>query len=313
MSLSPFVRAFGMTLAFVAGVALMASPLHGADEKQKKPARQKPKPVNLSAVKKSVKPMETSAVNDILNAPELEVDPDTPEHLRPVRLFNKDGRYVDARLLSASGEKVTLQRLTDNRTFDIAMATLDDASVRQVEAWLDRGPASMDFSLAFEVKKKLVESDSFSTLGRNFKMMNWAYDVVLTNQSRNELRDAELDYQIVYDDEVEVVRTTAYPGEGRNQREFRDVDLPPLGFNGRAEFTTPSVEMQTYEYEPTRGDREYRRDQIIGIWIRVMKNGEVIGEYMSHPAALESLSWNEDDDIEITVRDSFKEQFEPHD
>ncbi len=300
-------RTLGVLIALAIGIPAFSSSGFGADDDAKK-KRPKPKPVDLAAVKPRGGAAATST--DILAAPVYDISPDTPEHLRPVRLFNKDGRYLDARLLSASSEAVTVQRLSDSRTFELELAALDAPSVRRVEAWLDRGPESQEYSIEFEVKKRFVESDQFATLGRIIKTMSWSYDVVLTNQSRNELRNATLEYQIIYDDEVEIVRTSAYPGEGRDQREMRGVDLPPIGFNGRAEFTTPPVVMDGYEYEPTRGEREYRRDRITGIWIRVYKNGEVVAEHMSHPASMESLSWDQDDDIEITVRDSFKDQFD---
>ena len=300
-------------MAALAVVMFVPGSVAAADKDERKP-RAKGKPVNLAAVKVKPKqrPIDSAAAanTDILAAPDFEIDPDQPEHLRPVRLFNKDGRFLDARLLAADSSTVTVQRIADNRTFDLEMESLDNASVRRVETWLDRGPETMDFSISFEVKKRMVESDTFSSVGRNFKMMNWVYDVVLTNQSRNELRNATLEYQIVYDDEVNIVRTSAYPGEGKDQRDYQSVDLPPLSYNGRAEFATLPVEMQTYEYEPTRGDREYRRDQIVGIWIRILKQGEIVAEYMSHPAAMEALNWDEDDEIEIIVRDSFKDQFE---
>ncbi len=283
---------------------------HGDDAKEGK-ARPKPKPIKLAAAKITPGQTPGAATRDsTFEQPNFDFDPNLPSYLRPVRLFNKEGRYIDARLLSASGETVTVQRLTDNQTFDVAMGSLDEASLQRVEKWMDRDPEAINFSIAFDVKKRFVDSDDFATLGRDFKTMRWAYDVVMTNQSRNELRNAELEYQIIYEDQVEFVRTSAYPGKGKNQREGRSVDIPPLAFNGRAEFSTPPVTMEIYEYAPTRGDREYRRDQILGIWIRLFKNGEVIAEYQSHPASMTSLTWEEEDEIEIVVKDSFRDQFE---
>ena len=278
------------------------------DEKPKA----KKKPIKLAAAKIRPNDQEEAAPGsvDLTSLPVLDIDPNLPDHLQPVRLYNRDGRHLDARVLAASSEAVTVQRLSDHQTFDVPMNSLDTASVQAVEAWVDRGAAGNAFALDFEVNKRMVESDSFSVSGRDFKKIKWAYDVVMTNQSRNELKDATLEYQIVYDDEVQILRTSAYPGKGQNMREGRDVNLPALAYNGRAEFTTPPVELQTYEYKPTRGEREFRRDEIVGIWIRVIREGEIISEHLSHPAAMEDLQWDADEEIEIIVRDSFQEQFD---
>lgn len=310
MSLSQSPRLLGAAavISLTATAFLVPTLAQGGDPKKEK-ERPKQKPISLAVAKVSPKVAAAATTTNPITFPDFNFDPDVPEHLRPVRLFSKDGRFFDARVLSATHEQVTVQRLNDSRTFDVAMAALDDASVRHLEAWMDRGQVAESYSIDFEVKKRLLESDSFDSVGRNFKKLKWGYDVVLTNQSRGELRDAELEYQIVYDDEVEFVRTSAYPGNGKNQREERSVSLPPLNFNGRAEFTTPAVEMQTYEYAPLRGDREYRRDEIVGIWIRILKNDEIVAEFQSHPAAMQSLTWDGEEEIEIVVKDSFQDQF----
>lgn len=289
---------------------LFFAPLAGFTADDEKP-RAKKKPIKLAAAK--VRPGDetvTSPAVDLTSLPVLDIDPDLPDHLQPVRLYNRDGRHLDARVIAASSEAVTVQRLSDLQTFDVPLNSLDASSVQAVEAWVDRGTDGSAFALDFEVSKRMVESDSFSVSGREFKKIKWAYDVVMTNQSRNELNEAKLEYQIVYDDEVQILRTSAYPGKGQNMRDGRDIDLPALAYNGRAEFTTPPVELQTYEYKPTRGEREFRRDEIIGIWIRVVRDGEVISEHLSHPAAMEDLPWDAEEEIEIIVRDSFQDQFD---
>lgn len=307
----PFpIRFVALLISGVVAAGFLLSEPAIADDAEK--PKTKKKPIKLAATKvrpeNATLPASTPTV-DLTSLPVLEIDPALPAHLQPVRLYNKDGRHLDARLISATSERVTVQRLTDNQTFDLPMESLDAASVDAVDSWMDRGMEMQPFSLDFQVGKRMVESDSFSVGGRDFKQMKWAYDVVMTNQSRNELNDAVLEYQIFFDDEVQVVRTSASPGKGKNMRDGQDVKLPALAFNGRAEFTTPPVDLQTYEYKPSRGEREFRRDQIVGIWIRVIKEGEVVGEYQSHPS-LKDLPWNEDEEIEIIVRDSFEEQFE---
>ncbi|MCB1093238.1 MAG: hypothetical protein KDL87_16985, partial [Verrucomicrobiae bacterium] len=296
-SLSRFflvVLAAGIPAAF----SLVPATGRAADEKGKDP-KAKPKPIKLAVAK--IAP-EISPVPEA--DPGFDFDPNVPSYLRPVRLFNRDGRFLDAQLLSITGNVVTVKRLSDEKQFEVSLENLDEVSTRRVELWMERDPNAIDFSIDITAKKRQAESDSFETLGRVLKTSRWVYDVVITNQSRNELRDAEVEYRIIYDDEVEFVKSSVYPGKGENQQDGQAVPLPPMAFNGRAEFSTPAVDMHTYEYVPLRGEKEYFRDQIVGIWVRVSRQGKVIAEFQSNAASMHNLAWDGEDEIDIVVKDS---------
>lgn len=292
--------------AVLLGVAaLLAVPDPAAQADDQRPgAKVAPKPVKLAVAQ--TRP-------EVAGAPGLDpgfdTDPNLPAYLRPVRLFSRDGRFLDARLLSISGNTVTVERISDARRFDISLETLDEASNRRVQVWMEQDPDAVDFSIGLSAKKRQVESDSFESMGRVMKTSQWVYDVVVTNQSRNELHDAQVEYRIVFNDEVEFVKTAVYPGKGGNQQDGQSVDLPVLAYNGRAEFSTAPLDMNTFEYEPLRGEKEFFRDQVVGIWVRVLRQGKVIAEYQSNAASMHNLVWDGDEETEITVRDSFRDQF----
>ena len=69
------------------------------------------------------------------------------------------------------------------------------------------------------------------------------------------------------------------------------------------------METDTYEYKPARGDREYLKDEIKGIWIRVIRHDEIIAEYKSNEAAMSNLSWDNEEEVEIKITNRFKESF----
>lgn len=285
--------------------------------KPSKPAPKTPAPAGNPAatVKLSVaKPNSSSPVAvaaAAIPAPnDPAFDPNLPAHERAVRLFSRDGRHLDARLISMSGPTVTVERLSDHRQFSIPVDSLDAPSVKRVESWVERDPEAIDFSLQISAKKRLVETDTFESQGRTLKTTSWVYDIVLANQSRNDLSDAEVEYRIIYNDDVEFVKSAMYPGKGNGQRDGEAVDLPNLPFNGRAEFTTPPIDMQAYEFVPVRGEREFFRDEITGIWVRVIRNDRVIAEYQSNPASMHKLAWEGKEGAEIKIHDSFEDQFE---
>ncbi len=246
--------------------------------------------------------IEVAAINrEIMSSPSS-VD-------RPLLLRNDDGREMEARLLSAHGEMVKIQRTDDFKEFDVPISVFDESTEERIRDWIEDDPHAVEFSLAFTTQRNLIDSNEFETSGRSFKNSKWAYRVMVTNKTRNALKDAELEYRIIYDDNVEFSRTTAMPGEGDRQQDGQTVKLPVVEFNDQIEFTTPVLEMQTYEYVPSRGDREYAKDEIKGIWIRVTRHGELIGEYKSNEAAMGSLSWDNEEEIEITVTNKFRDSF----
>jgi len=179
-----------------------------------------------------------------------------------------------------------------------------------IRHWIEVDPEAVDYSLELRASREMVDSSEFEIAGRYFKKVEWTYHVTLANQTRNELNDAQIEYRIVFDDNVAITRTTAMPGKGKNQQDGQAVDLPGMQFNDEIEFKTPVIETETYEYKPTRGDRDFLRDEVKGIWIRVVRHGEVIAEYKSNQAAMGDLSWDNEDEIEITITNRFRDSFE---
>jgi len=95
-----------------------------------------------------------------------------------------------------------------------------------------------------------------------------------------------------------------------NQQDGQAVDLPNINFNDEIGFDTHTVETQTYEYEPTKGQRDYLRDEIKGIWIRVVRHGDVIAEYKSNEAPMNNFSWDNKDKVEIRITKKFRDSFD---
>ncbi len=257
---------------------------------QEKKAKAK-EPLRLAAVKR-----------DVLRAPSA---PPAGWTLR-----DDEGREVEANLVSAHGEIVKIQRLDDEREFDVPISMFDSETEQMIRHWIEVDPEAVDYSLELRASREMVDSSEFEIAGRYFKKVEWTYHVTLANQTRNELNDAQIEYRIVFDDNVAITRTTAMPGKGKNQQDGQAVDLPGMQFNDEIEFKTPVIETETYEYKPTRGDRDFLRDEVKGIWIRVVRHGEVIAEYKSNQAAMGDLSWDNEDEIEITITNRFRDSFE---
>ena len=59
---------------------------------------------------------------------------------------------------------------------------------------------------------------------------------------------------------------------------------------------------------PTKGEREFHKDTVKGIWVRITRRGEVIAEYQSNEAAMGSLSWDNESHDEIKFRRTFGDE-----
>lgn len=224
-------------------------------------------------------------------------------------LRNVDGQEIEAKLIAATGDNVTIERIGDGRQFIVPLANLDNYTNERVHQWMDQSPGAIAFNFDVSATKTLLDSNTFMTAGRDLKSAEWSYRVKVTNLTRNVLSGAQLEYRIVFDDEVEIAKTVVAPGKGGNQQDGQLLDLPEMQFNEEIEFDTPPLILHTYEYVPQRGEREYSRDSIKGIWVRISKNGVVLYEYQSHPATMASLSWDNEDKLEIRVTNQFRDEF----
>ena len=228
-------------------------------------------------------------------------------------LRNHDGDEIQAHLVSAHGETVKIQRVGDDREFDVPISTFDSSTEYRIRLWMEEDPDAVNYSLAISAQRNLLDSNDFRSSGKSFKRSKWAYRVTIANETRNDLNHAQVEYRIIYDDNVDFSRTIAIPGAGKGIQDGQAVDLPPMSFNDEIEFTTPPIETHTYEYEPNRGEREFSKDEIKGIWVRIVRHGETIAEFKSNEAAMGSYTWDSEGEVEIKITNRFRESFESTD
>lgn len=224
-----------------------------------------------------------------------------------VTLRSAQGQEIQAHLLSAHGDSVKIRRADDSREFIVPISTFDEYTGEQIRQWMSQDVEAVEYSLSISAQKNLDDTSVFETASREFKTSKWSYRVSVANLTRNELTGAQLEYRIIFNDQVEFARTVVGPGKGMNQQDGQAIDLPAMAFNDTIEFDTPAVDLNTYEYSPTRGEREFAKDSIKGIWIRITKNGKLIGEYQSSPSALASVSWDNEEDVEIRITNRFRD------
>jgi len=293
-------------IAALIAALFACSPLQGEEDETGASAKQAKSKTKVKA-KAPSESVEDPVLLDAVFPPPVA----RPSALQPgITLRDEEGREVKAVLISAHGENVKIQRVDDEREFTVPIATFDDYSKDTIRSWIDTDPTAVQYSLAISAQRVLIDSTDFSLSGRTMKSARWAYRVKIANQTRNDLSNAQVEFRIIYDDKIEFARSTPLPGKGPGQQEGQAADLPKMAFNDEVEFTTPSVSIDTYEFVPTRGPREQIRDSLKGIWVRVLRHGEVIAEYKSNTASMGNLVWDQEDEIEIKFTNRFRESTE---
>ncbi len=272
--------------------------------------------ISLIAVFSTVSVEAQKGGSESLNKEHVKMAAVRPEIMRPKSvpepewlLRDQEGREIEATLLSANGDSVKIQRVGDEKEFTIPISSFDSETKHRIRNWIDRDPAAVDFSLDISASKELMGKDEFDMAGRSLKTSKWSYKVVIANETRNDLSDATVEYRIIYDDHINFSRTSVVPGDGKAQQDGQAIDIPEMSFNDEIEFNTPILETHTYEYRSTRS-RDYSKDEIKGIWIRIVRRGEIIGEFKTNEAAMNSYSWDNEDEVEIQITNRFRDSFE---
>ncbi len=224
-------------------------------------------------------------------------------------LRNEAGVEMQAFLVSAHGDQVKIRRVADEKEFIVPISMFDEFTEQQIQAWILEDPGAVDYSLRFAVRRQYVDSSELTLNLKTYKATKWGYNVRMSNITRNSLIGATLEYRIIYDDLIAVSRNVVVPGKGSGRMTGQEVDVPEMEYNDEIEFDTPPVTLDSYRWDPTKGEGDRAGDSIVGIWIRVKHLDEIIAEYKSNPVVMNRMVWDDEDGQTIIIRNRFKEAF----
>lgn len=148
-------------------------------------------------------------------------------------------------------------------------------------AWA--GPARIEVA----VVPKKESADEKRSRNVTHEATKFQYSVTLTNRSFADVSGLSAEYRIF-------VRSDSGKGAVSQQKlerqEFR-AEIPALPNNGRYSFDTEPVTLKTSQLDGgwyyTDGSRSKRQDKVAGVWIRILQDGKVVGEYLN-PTSLAS-------------------------
>lgn len=144
--------------------------------------------------------------------------------------------------------------------------------------------------LEITANKRKMDSKKQVTESSTMTSERWAYKTTLTNKTFKPIQGLKVDYRIYIEkDSFKDVppKLIATPGS---------TTIASLDANRKFTFETDSVEIKMSTLRSGwdwtgNNPKEKSEDEVVGIWIRVMRNGELVAEYMKPTTLKNKAKW----------------------
>ena len=240
--------------------------------------------------------------------PPLRAQEKAPGSSETFREFtNKDGRTVQARIVSVSSDRRTIRiapRNGQEAQLPIVDLVLEDQQF--LKTWLKRNSALTDYQLKVDIERTSTAAKDRRRQGDDrFHTAHAAYQVTIRNVSRQTLNKPSVEYLVV---KAENIRISQDPETGRWIYSSRSPSLPDgetslpeltrgdhaledLIYNRDQVFTTTSVELDEVLRD---GNDVYGEDELLGVLVRVRDEfGNLIGTFRSEESRIRNMTWEE--------------------
>ncbi len=199
------------------------------------------------------------------------------------------GRTIVAEIMEASDDTVRVRR-EDGRVFAIALENLSADDRTFVEAWRHRRAFAMG-GLEVTTHRVRLDSDRKQIRPRTRKTENWCYKVTIANHSQADLSGLTIEYRVFYVADSAKAEHDELPLERKRGR----ATLRRLAAGADAEVQTTGVALQIIQLKPGYryiGTSKRRvEDKLAGIWVRVLRNGEILREFADPSTLVASEPW----------------------
>ena len=146
--------------------------------------------------------------------------------------------------------------------------------------------APLNFNVLCEKKRFDVERSE--TTSTKVSKEKWGYGVTIENKAFKALENLEVEYRQFRKDDARRggASLKAVPGSTK---------IAAIANGAKVKFDTEPVEIEKEElkanWSAARGSKEKVKDELSGIWIRIMKDGEKVFEYQSPPDLKNKVKW----------------------
>ncbi len=203
---------------------------------------------------------------------------------------NSNGVTIKAKPLRMQGDRVEIER-EDGQTFvvDPAIFTSEDreflAQWRKERA-IDKGAIEV---AAKSATTRKVKEDNGAV---EYKIFKGYYKVSVSNTSEMTFKDLKAEYRFfVFENEIAADKRS----DGKLKRYKGDTKITSLAPYGNFEFETDKAEMKESKLASgwyyVGGGKDKSEDELEGIWVRIYKDEDIVGEY-AYPSTLpEKEKW----------------------
>jgi hypothetical protein len=158
-----------------------------------------------------------------------------------------------------------------------------------VAAFLQTGVCGLVAApLNFQVScdKKRFDVERGTTMSTKTSREQWGYNVTIESKIFKPLENLEVQYrQYVLDDVVS--------GKPKLKSHTGKTTIAAMTAGGKFTFDTDPVDLEREEMKAnwSRSGKQKTKDTLSGLWLRIVKDGEVIYEFQSPPELKSKVKW----------------------
>lgn len=196
----------------------------------------------------------------------------------PRTFSSPDGRTVQAEILGANAETVTL-KLTSGQTITAALTNFIPADQAFIKAWTKANPTAINYSFSASYTKEKKNSFEAKSGGVITITDTWVCKMKIANRSGQPLEGVTIDYEIYYN----------FLGRGQKEpilrKETGSVPLPALKNFEETEVLTKDIQLKTNKLEGgyywAGGARARQKDALVDMSLQFVHNGQKVFRWAS--------------------------------
>lgn len=208
------------------------------------------------------------------------------------------GRTIIADLISHTGINSNEIKISkDGKQLNVKISLFSEKDQIFIKNWMKETPPMIDY--AFRIEATLKQLDSFKNKSNSIygstsrsKTKTNAYEINLTNLTRQTVKDLRLEYRVVKEG-----RSGRFEFQ-RGRKEISD----PMRYNQDIVLTTTKSELDSYR--SSYSSYSYK-EVVLGVLVRVFdKQGKLVADWRSSNTKIAKINWEEIDDYFATRRTS---------
>lgn len=187
-----------------------------------------------------------------------------------------DGRTVDADIVAATAENVTL-KLTGGQTVVSTLDRFSPSDREFIAAWLKQNPAKINYSFQVSYTKDKMGSRKQKSGSVSVTVEAWLCRIKLANRSGQDLENVDLNYSI-FSEQMDEGRPVLRSTRGK-------ITLPMIRANEELTVQTDEVQLASTQLDGgfyySDGSRARQKDNLAGMAVSVRHAGKTVFEWAS--------------------------------